>query len=271
MNNLKKYDEFVNEEMEFDFLFLFLGYIIGFAIFPLLTFGLGRRLGSFQRKYGLLRTLKIFINKMRAIKSYRRQASEILNDLTDEQKKKLKSYIKHSALAKWTSEERFFGVIPNPPVINIDENDPLGEEDWGDYDPNKSPVEIGRKQHKNPIRNIDFIGDTTFNGVVATGSEEEFIKDPRVEMEKEEFLNIFNDEQRIKVEKLIDIIDYEFQEQTTRGSTAWGVKEPNVGMNLKPKLNLRPLDLNHEDDMWIHDDIRPRWSEDHHRKGGRKQ
>jgi hypothetical protein len=268
MNNLMKYDEFLNEEMDFNFLLFFLGFIIGIVVVPSV---LGRITGNYARQYGIFRPIKIFINKMKAVKSYRRQATEILNDLTDDQKKKLKTYIKHSALAKWSSEERFFGVIPNPPVINIGENDPLGEEDWGDQNQNRQPVEIGRKYHKNAIRKIDFIGNNTFNGVAATGSEEEFIKDARIEREKEEFLNIFNDEQRLKVEKLIDIIDYEFQEQTTRGSTAWGVKEPGVEMDIRPELNLRPLDLNHEDDMWLHDVRRPRWSEDYHRKGGRKQ
>jgi hypothetical protein len=256
MKNLKKYDDFVNEEIEYDFILYFLGFIIGFVVVPIV---LGLKIGTFQSKYGIFRTVKIFLNKMRAIKTYRRQATEILYDLNEEQKKKLKTYIKHSALAKWTSEERFFGVIPNPPVINIDENDPLGEEDWGDQDHNRKPVEIGRKRHKNAIRNIDFVGSTRFNGVSATSSEEEFIKDPRIEKEKEEFLKIFDTSQRVKVKKLIDLIDREFKEQTIRGTTAWGVKEPLIGMNYKPKLNLRPLDLDREQDIWTHDGNNPGW------------
>lgn len=237
MNNVKNYNEFVNESLSIS-IFLFLGFIIGLVTISSLTFG-----------PRVLRNIKIFFNKIKAVNSYRKQASEILNDLTPEQKKKLNAYIKHSAFAKWSSEETFYGV---PPVLNIGENDPLGEEDWDDGE-KREPEKIGVTRHNNPISShgpLGPLGDTKFNGVYATGSEEEFFKEDKVKREKEAFLNLFDGDTKEKVEKLINSIDVEFQSQTMRDTSAWGVKDPNVGMQTKPNLDLRPLDLEHTEDRW---------------------
>jgi len=242
MNNLKEYDEFINEGFG-DIVYIssvLLGFITGMVLVG----------GVIVRGPTALRRMKIFINKIKAIKSYRKQSLDILNDLTPEQKKKLKNYIKHSALAKWTSKETFFGI---PPEVNITENDPLGEEDWGD-DKRRNPVKIGTKIHNNPIEvehgPLGPQGNYKFNGVDAIGTEVEFFKEEKIKREKESFLNIFNGEQKIKIQKLIDVIDLEFQNQTMRDTKAWGVKDPNVGMSRKPKLDLRPIDLDNTENWW---------------------
>ena len=175
MNNLKNYDEFVNESLGVS-IFIFLGFIIGLvATISSLTFG-----------PQVLRNIKIFFNKMKAVGSYKKQASEILNNLTPEQKKKLYTYIKHSAFAKWTSKETFFGVKP---VLNVGENDPFGEEDWYDGAERRKPEKIGISHHNNPGLTqhgpLGPGGDYNFNGVYATGSEEEFFKEEEVERKSE--------------------------------------------------------------------------------------
>lgn len=234
MNHLKLYEDYIKEE--FSGGFFLLGFLIGLVLTPVyLQFG-----------PHILRRIRIFFNKIKAVKSYRRQALEILNDLTEEQKSKLKQYIKHSAFAKWTTKETFFGIKPE---INIGENDPYGEEDWGD-DKKRDVVEIGTRTNRDVIKDRGYVGDVKFNGVAATGSEEEFFKEEKVKREKERFLNLFNGEQRVKVEKLINAIDDEFQDQVMRDTRAWGVKDPDMGMDRKPKLDLRPLDLEHTEDWW---------------------
>lgn len=61
-------------------------------------------------------------------------------------------------------------------------------------------------------------------------------------------MNFFNEEQRAKVEKLINTIDDEFHYQTTR-SDSWGVNEPDMRRS-GSKLGLRPLDMEHTEDWW---------------------
>jgi len=161
MEKLKKYDEFLNEET--------LSELIGFVLGMLTFFGimlLARHIP------GKITDLQRYINKLKTNKFYKKELFEILSDLTNEQKKQLKKYVKNSVFVEWTH----------------------------------------------------FDTDIT----------EEFIRDEKVDKEKEELLNIFDPEQRKKLELLLNRMEESIKDEVMKDGSEWGALSPNHMYDYKP-------------------------------------
>jgi len=85
------------------------------------------------------------------------------------------------------------------------------------------------------------------------GSETSYDRDPNLNEEKQRLLDIFEGEQREKLENLLTKMEDEILHQTMRDSDKWGVKnpDPNLSLSWKPKLDLRSLKDKSREEEWM--------------------
>lgn len=113
MNNLKSFDEFkLNEEQYYDGgesligVYVLLSFII--AIF-IVVIGAGENTP--------MRAIRKYLFKMKSAKYYTQEINELVVELSEEQRKKLKTFIKKSVFMKW-SRTNFFGEIDDAYFMN---------------------------------------------------------------------------------------------------------------------------------------------------------